>query len=140
MRMKKPRSAAEQPRVKAPTSDVVLWRPSIVLASRIEAPATLAVSSNVYYLPAPTPVAEAKPALSRWANLSRRWWRLRFAMAGIRLALNPAPTPLFAEEETLAMLQGRAEIVDRRPGQARSAPVIDFDAARARLRPAVATK
>jgi len=104
------------------------------------ATATLAVSSNVYYLPAPTPVAEAKPALSRWANLSRRWWRLRFAMAGIRLALNPAPTPLFAEEETLAMLQGRAEIVDRRPGQARSAPVIDFDAARARLRPAVATK
>jgi len=39
MRMKKPRRAAEQPRVKAPTSDVVLWRPSIVLASRIEAPA-----------------------------------------------------------------------------------------------------
>src|SRR5438093_883545 len=35
------------------------------------ATATLAVSSNVYYLlPAPTPVAEAKPALSRWANLS----------------------------------------------------------------------
>ena len=104
------------------------------------ATATLAVSSNVYYLPAPTPVAEAKPALSRWANLSRRWWRLRFAMAGIRLALNPAPTPLFAEEETLAMLQGWAEIVDRRPGEARSARVIDFDAARARLRPAVATK
>src|SRR5437773_3060425 len=39
MRMQKPRRAAEQPRVKAPTSDVVLWRPSIVLASRIEAPA-----------------------------------------------------------------------------------------------------
>src|SRR5258708_12733420 len=39
MRMKKPRRAAEQPRVKAPTSEVVLWRPSIVLASRIEAPA-----------------------------------------------------------------------------------------------------
>jgi len=39
MRMKKPRRAAEQPRVKPPTSEVVLWRPSIVLASRIEAPA-----------------------------------------------------------------------------------------------------
>src|SRR5438067_10279331 len=39
MRMKKPRRAADQARVKAPTSDVILWRPSIVLASRIEAPA-----------------------------------------------------------------------------------------------------
>src|SRR5437773_7535037 len=39
VRRTKPRRAAEQPRVKAPTSDVVLWRPSIVLASRIEAPA-----------------------------------------------------------------------------------------------------
>src|SRR2546428_808400 len=132
MRMKKPRRAAEQPRVKAPTSDVVLWRPSIVLASRIEAPARRK--------PWPAGVAGAKRGLSQWANLSRRRGRLRFAMAGIRLALNHAPTPLFAEEETLAMLQGRAEIVDRRPGQARSAPVIDFDAARARLRPAVATK
>jgi hypothetical protein len=37
--MKKPRRAAEQSRVKAPASEVVLWRPSIVLASRIEAPA-----------------------------------------------------------------------------------------------------
>ncbi len=38
-RMKKARRAAEPSRVKAPTSEVVLWRPSIVLASRIEAPA-----------------------------------------------------------------------------------------------------
>jgi hypothetical protein len=37
--MKKPRRAAEQSRVKPPTSEVVLWRPSIVLANRIEAPA-----------------------------------------------------------------------------------------------------
>jgi hypothetical protein len=36
--MKKIRRAAEQNRVKTPPSDVVLWRPSIVLASRIEAP------------------------------------------------------------------------------------------------------
>jgi hypothetical protein len=102
--------------------------------------ATLAVSSNVYYLPAPAPVAESTPALSRWANLSRTWWRLRFALAGIRLALKPAPTPLFAEDETLAMLEGRAEIVERRRRQTQPARVIDFDAARARLRPAVATQ
>ena len=37
--MKKPRRAAEQSRVKPPMSEVVLWRPSIVLASRVEAPA-----------------------------------------------------------------------------------------------------
>ena len=37
--MKKPRRAAEQNRVKAPTPNVVLWRPRIVLASRVEAPA-----------------------------------------------------------------------------------------------------
>src|SRR5438093_12840903 len=36
--MKKPRRA-DQPRVKAAAPEVVLWRPSIVLASRIEAPA-----------------------------------------------------------------------------------------------------
>jgi hypothetical protein len=38
--MKKPRRAdRDQPRVKTPTSEVILWRPSIVLASRIETPA-----------------------------------------------------------------------------------------------------
>ncbi|HEY3100575.1 MAG TPA: hypothetical protein VGL14_16805 [Methylomirabilota bacterium] len=38
--MKKPRrAAADEPRVKAPAPEVVLWRPSIVLASRIETPA-----------------------------------------------------------------------------------------------------
>src|SRR5919202_663781 len=39
MRMKKPRRAADQPRVKSPVPEVVLWRPSILLASRIETPA-----------------------------------------------------------------------------------------------------
>ena len=37
--MKKPRRVGDQPRVKTAVSEVVLWRPSIVLASRIEAPA-----------------------------------------------------------------------------------------------------
>src|SRR5262249_20553115 len=45
--MKKPRRASDHPRVKAATSEVILWRPNIVLASRIEArarrkPVTLA--------------------------------------------------------------------------------------------------
>lgn len=95
----------------------------------------VAVSSNVYYLPAPEPVAPPMPAPSRWSRAGRTWWRLRFALAGIRLALRPAPAPLFAEDETLAMLDGRAEMIERRPRQTRPARVIDFDAARARLRP-----
>jgi hypothetical protein len=37
--MKKTRHSVEQPRVKAATTDVVLWQPNIVLASRIDAPA-----------------------------------------------------------------------------------------------------
>jgi hypothetical protein len=36
------------------------------------------------------------------------------------------------------MLQGRAELIERRPAPMQPARVIDFDAARARLRPAPA--
>jgi hypothetical protein len=92
-------------------------------------------SSNVYYLPAamPTPVVERPRA--RWPRLQRAWWRIRFALAGIRLALKPAPTPLFADDDALAVLHGRAELVDRRSRWNQPAQVIEFDAARARLRP-----
>jgi hypothetical protein len=83
-------------------------------------------------------LVESTPARSRWAPLNRVWWRVRFAIAGIRLAFRPAPTPLFAEDETLALLQGRAELIERRPAPTRPARVIDFDAARARLRPVAA--
>jgi hypothetical protein len=99
------------------------------------AAAKLAMSSNVYYLPAPVAAAEPAPVPSRWARMSRTWWRLRFALAGLRLALRPAPTPLFAEDDTLAALQGGAELIERRPRPTGPARVIDFDAARARLRP-----
>ena len=37
--MKKTRRPADQARVKTPCSDVILWQPNIVLASRVEAPA-----------------------------------------------------------------------------------------------------
>jgi hypothetical protein len=97
----------------------------------------LAMSSNVYYLPAAAP-AEPAPVAPRWARLSRTWWRLRFAVAGIRLALRPARTPLFVDDETFEALQGRAELMERRPRPTAPARVIDFGAARARLRPAAA--
>lgn len=96
-------------------------------------------SSNVFYLPA-APVPEPIPTPSRWARLSRTWWRVRFALAGIRLALKPAPAPLFAEDEALALLHGQAEMIDRRPRRNRPGRVIDFDAARTRLRAAATTQ
>ena len=37
--MKKTRRPADQPRVKTPSADIILWRPDIVLASHVEAPA-----------------------------------------------------------------------------------------------------
>ena len=97
----------------------------------------LAIASNVYYLPAAAP-AEPAPVKSRWTRLSHTWWRLRFAVAGIRLALRPARTPLFIEDETFESMESRAELIERRPRPTVPARVIDFDSARARLRPAVA--
>jgi hypothetical protein len=103
------------------------------------AAANVTSSSNVFYLPAPS-VPEPAPKPSRWARMTRTWWRVRFALAGIRLALRPAPAPLFAEDETLAILTAQAELVERRPRLEPPARVIDFDAARARLRPVTATQ
>jgi hypothetical protein len=100
--------------------------------------ANLAVSSNVYFLPVTALAAEPVSRPTRWTRLSRTWWRVRFALAGLRLAFKPEPTPLFAEDDMLAELQGRAEFIDRRQRHAAPAPVIDFVAARARLRPAPA--
>ena len=100
--------------------------------------ANLAVSSNVYFLPVTSLEAAPVSRPSRWTRLSRTWWRVRFALAGLRLAFKPEATPLFVEDDTLAELQGRAEFIERRPRQAAPAPVIDFVAARARLRPAAA--
>jgi hypothetical protein len=94
--------------------------------------ATAVATSNVYYLPAVTPPAERVSKPVRVMAMRRVWWRLRFALAGIRLALRPAPATLFAEEPM--ELAGQAEIIDRRrPSQ--PARVIDIGAARERLRP-----
>jgi len=94
--------------------------------------ATAAATSNVYYLPALTQAPERVGKPVRITGMRRVWWRVRFALAGIRLALRPAPTALFAEAPV--ELDGRAELIERRrPSQ--PARVIDFGAARARLRP-----
>jgi hypothetical protein len=100
--------------------------------------ANLAVSSNVYFLPMASLTSAPASKPSRWLRLSRTWWRLRFALAGLRLAFKSEPTPLFTEDDTLAELQGRAEYIDRRQRYDAPARVIDFAAARERLRPATA--
>jgi len=93
-------------------------------------------SSNVYYLPirreAPE-VASRRPARpSAWGRLQRAWWRARFAGAEIWSIVRRSSRHLFADD-TLALERLETERVRPRLGPAR---IIDFDAARRRLRPA----
>jgi hypothetical protein len=101
-------------------------------------------AANVYFLPAAPAVPEPPQRPSLWRRLRRRLksdaWRLRFAVAGFRMALRRPRTPLFADEDALALLSAQnAELIERR---ARLAParVIDFGSARQRLRPVAATR
>jgi len=99
--MKKPRRAAEQPRVKAPTSEVVLWRPSIVLASRIEAPARrkpVTLAAPTAHPDAGEPrivgsifsLADAGATLAACAAASRpRWPRIDWKSRSIRHSRAP---------------------------------------------------
>ena len=98
--------------------------------------------ANVYFLPA-MPMPAAPPAPSVWRRLRSRFrggvWRVRFAVAGFRLALRRPHAPLFADDDTLSMFsERRAELIERRP-RVSPARVIDFGSARARLRPLAAT-
>jgi hypothetical protein len=100
--------------------------------------------ANVYFLPAAPPVLEAPRAPSLWRRLRARFkndlWRVRFAVAGVRLALRAPRTALFADEDTLAPFsEQRAELIERRP-RISPARVIDFGSARARLRPVAAAR
>lgn len=91
--------------------------------------------SNVYYLPTEPVVAAPRAPRSRWNRLglrvARAWWRVRITAAEIRAALR-RPRPLVLSEEAVAFLE---RVGDRRPRYAVPARVIDFAAARARLRP-----
>ena len=99
--------------------------------------------ANVYFLPAtPAPVAPA-PEASTWGRLRARCraelWRVRFAVAGFRMALrNPHP-PLFTEDALAALAEQRAELLERRP-RLSPARIIDLGSARARLRPLPASR
>jgi hypothetical protein len=100
--------------------------------------------ANVYFLPQ-APAAQEPPRRSSvWRRLRARLdgglWRMRFAMAGIRLALRRPRSPLFADDEAVTVLSAqRAELIERRPRLV-PAQIIDFRSARARLRPLAATR
>jgi hypothetical protein len=96
-------------------------------------------AANVYFLPAtPAPAALAAPEPSRWLGLRARFktqlWRVRFAVAGFRMALRQPHAPLFTDEAMTALTEQRAELIERRPRLV-PARIIDFGSARARLRP-----
>lgn len=100
--------------------------------------------ANVYFLPAMPSVPATPPAPSVWRRLRSRFkggvWRVRFAVAGVRLALRRPRTPLFADDDTLSVFsERRAQLIERRP-RVSPARVIDLGSARARLRPLAATR
>jgi hypothetical protein len=94
-------------------------------------------ASNVYYLTPPAAVVERRSQASRQRPLRLRlhafWWRLRIAAADVGAAVRRfGRVPIEADA---AFLEQRADLVlaaPRRP--AGPAPVIDFAAARTRLR------
>ena len=101
-------------------------------------------AANVYFLPAVPAAPEPPRAPSPWRRLRRRLrshaWRLRFALAGFRMALRRPRTPLFADEDAIEVLGGQsAQLIERRP-RLTPARIIDFGSARQRLRPAAATR
>lgn len=100
--------------------------------------------ANVYFLPATPAVAAASvPAPSMLSRLRARCraelWRVRFAVAGFRMALRQPHAPLFADDAMAALAEQRAELIERRP-RLSPARVIDLGSARARLRPVPAAR
>jgi hypothetical protein len=101
-------------------------------------------AANVYFLPpAPAPAVAPAPAPSRWHRLRARCkselWRVRFALAGFRMALRQPHAPLFTDDAMAALTEQRAELIERRPRLV-PARIIDFGSARARLRPLPAAR
>jgi hypothetical protein len=97
--------------------------------------------AKLYYLPTAEPVA-TPPLPSRWTSLHRRllrgWWRARLALA---VRIGTWPRRHRDDEEYASFLGGAvadspAEMIDRRRRRPRHpATVLDFQAARLRLRP-----
>jgi hypothetical protein len=96
--------------------------------------------SNVYYMNAPVKASEPMRGPEGWALVTlrarRAWTRLLVTLIEIRAAILRPGRGLLADEGTL-FLDRSAELVERhRPRPLRPAQVLDFKAARVRLRPA----
>lgn len=96
------------------------------------------IESNVYYLPAPVEAVTVAPEVV-WPCLSVRlrnaWWRLRLAFAEVRGILRRPRHRQLGDDVVLledALEPGSLP----RPRRTRPARVLDFEAARLRLRPA----
>jgi hypothetical protein len=95
--------------------------------------------SNVYYMTAPVKAAEPLGGPEGWALLTlrarRAWARVRVTVIEIRAAVLRPGRGLFADEGNL-FLDRSAELVERhRARPLKPAQVLDFTAARVRLRP-----
>jgi hypothetical protein len=95
-------------------------------------------TSNVYYM-APVIAPEPLGAPSDWARFVQRtrraWARLRITLVEIRAAIRRPGRNVFSDDSTL-FLDRSADLVDRRrPRPTEPACVLDFTAARLRLRP-----
>lgn len=97
-------------------------------------------TAKVYYLPAAEPVS-APPVSSLPARLflrlSHGWWRTRLSLADIRIGLwRPRRGDDYSALLRGVVEEGQAELIERRrPRFSRPATVLDFEAARLRLRP-----
>jgi hypothetical protein len=94
--------------------------------------------SNVYYLPTPGPAVElpAPEPVRLVRRIRNAWWRLRLAFAEIRSILRQ-PQQRLSLDDYVALLELDEDdrLRRRRPRPNRPAQVIDFEAARLRLRP-----
>lgn len=90
---------------------------------------------NVYYLPTRTS-SEQEPMISQWPSFPTRlrnaWWRVRLAMVEVRGILRSRPRYMGGLVAYEALGEEEFPAPPRRP--ARPATVIEFDAARRRLR------
>ena len=95
-------------------------------------------SSNVFYLPAHAPVPEPIEPPTRWsilrARMARRWWRMRIMVSEIR-GIVRGRDHYAVDLDFPSLAQPSAGPVESFAPSRGPARVIDFEAARARLRP-----
>ena len=100
------------------------------------------IKANVYYLPAAEPI-DLPELPSRWSLLQSRllhaWWRFRLSLSDIRVGRRRHRDDDYSALLRNVVANSPAQLIDRRPARpSRPATVLDFEAARLRLRPTTA--